>query len=265
MDSVCSSSATRYSKSFWRVPAFRAALIQLSSFGIVLVLALGVSLPMAAQMTIAAAAVLQGVIAAIVSRWHGLAGWWQLIQLLFPAALITTHSLQLPSVIFFAAFVMLLALYWSTFRTQVPFYPSGPAVWKAVEALLPSERPIRFIDIGSGFGGLIFHLARQRPGSNFIGTELAPLPWLASALRNRFRGNHACFLRGDYNCLDFASYDVIFAYLSPAAMPTLWEKARAEMRPGTLLLSYEFLIPEVTPHLISKPVEGGPALYGWYA
>jgi hypothetical protein len=72
------------------------------------------------------------------------------------------------------------------------------------------------------------------------------------------------FIRGDYEHLDFVSYDVVFAYLSPAAMPALWEKARAEMQSGALLLSYEFTIPDIEPHLISTPVDGGPVLYGWY-
>jgi hypothetical protein len=61
-----------------------------------------------------------------------------------------------------------------------------------------------------------------------------------------------------------SDYDVVFAFLSPAAMPALWRKASAEMRPGTLLLSYEFSIPGTTPHIIDHPVENGPALYGWY-
>jgi len=71
-------------------------------------------------------------------------------------------------------------------------------------------------------------------------------------------------MRGDYRALDFAQYDVVFAYLSPAAMPALREKAQAEMRPGTLLLSYEFGFAGMPPDVTLPVAPNGTVLYGWY-
>ena len=88
------------------------------------------------------------------------------------------------------------------------------------------------------------------------------MPWLVSRLRQA-AGARCRFLRGDYHRLDFAAYDVVFAYLSPAAMPALWAKARADMRPGTLLLSHEFAVPGATPKIAQQTRPGGPMLYGW--
>ena len=241
----------------------QAFLIQCFAFLFVLVLAFGLARIAGWQAPIAAAALLQGVIAALISRWRGLAPWWMPIQFFFPCALMATLSLDLPPSLFLTAFIILLGLYWTTFRTQVPFYPSGPLLWDAVAELLPKGRALRFIDVGSGLGGLILHLAGRRMDSSFVGIELAPLPWLLSALRARARGSNGRFIRGDYGSLDFARYDVVFAYLSPAAMPALWNKARAEMRPGSLLLSYEFPIPNVKSHIIMMPDAHGPALFGW--
>ena len=63
-------------------------------------------------------------------------------------------------------FLFLLALYWSTFRTQVPYYPSGRRVWDAVAAPAAARAgAVRVIDIGSGLGGLVLDLARRRPES----------------------------------------------------------------------------------------------------
>ena len=158
-------------------------------------------------------------------------------------------------------------LYWSTFRTQVPFYPSRPTVWRAVESLLPQPAvdgaPVCLVDIGSGLGGLVLALASRRPGDAFLGVELAPLPWAISALRATATGSVARFTRSDYEQLDLRHFDVVFAYLSPAAMPALWQKAQREMRTGTLLLSYEFIIPGHPPDLTVLPDPQGPALYGW--
>jgi SAM-dependent methyltransferase len=209
------------------------------------------------------AAVLQGMVAALLTWRRGLATWWRAIQFLFPVSLLGAGMLDLPPALFLVVFLFLLGLYWSTFRTQVPFYPSGPTAWKAVAALLPAGRPVRLIDIGSGLGGLVLDLARRRPDSQFTGIELAPLPWLVSRLRARLTRSSASFIRGDYEALDFGQYDLVFAYLSPAAMPALWNKASREMKPGTMLISYEFNIPAKPAHKTIDATPFGPALYVW--
>jgi len=209
-------------------------------------------------------ACLHGLLAAALAYWRRMASWWMPILFCFPPAAVLVNSLALPPAIFLAIFLFLLLLFWSTFRSQVPFYPSGRAVWEATAGLLPMDRSLHVIDIGSGLGGAVLHLARLRPESHFVGIELAPLPWLVSTMRARLGGSRGHFLRGDYTRLDFADYDAIFAYLSPAAMTALWHKAREEMRSGSLLLSYEFVIAGVKPDITVFPKETGPALYGWY-
>lgn len=250
-------------RSLWHAPAARALLHQTFAF---LMTGLGLAVLEAQtgmQPGLASAACAQGVLAAAISYWRRLAPWWLPMQLLFPVMVVGMQALQLPPLLFLLLFLGLLGLYWSTFRTQVPYYPSNRLVWQAVAVQLPPDRPLRFIDIGSGFGGLVLYLAKIRRDSLFSGIELAPLPWLVSQLRVRLQRSHGQFLRGDYMLLTFSGYDVVFAYLSPAAMTALWEKAHTEMRPGSLLLSYEFLIPGHAPDLIISPAPGLPALYGW--
>jgi SAM-dependent methyltransferase len=245
---------------FWSAPSVRALLLQCLSFplmlGVVFVLARAGMQPGYLH-----AALVQGAIAALLG-WR-LDRWWRLIQLLFPLAVLGASRLALAPGVFLAGFVLLLLVFWSTFRTRVPYYPSGRKVRDAVAALLPAGRPVRAIDIGSGLGGLVLELARRRPESRFEGIELAPLPWLASRLRARLSASRAHFIRGDYERLDFGQYDLVFAYLSPAAMDGLWRKARAEMRPGSLLVSYEFAIEDHAPDRSLAPTPGGPHLYIW--
>jgi hypothetical protein len=250
-------------KPWWRLPAFQALLIQCGSLVLVLAFfftarAIGVDVPLTGLL------ICQGVIAAAVSYKRQLAPWWPYIQFFFPIALGATQALHLPSEIFLVCFLFLAALFWTTFRTQVPFYPSRRPVWVAVAGLLPQDRPVAMLDVGSGLGGLTCYLAACQPNGRFTGIEVAPLLWLLSRFR-QFVGPENCrFIRGDYNRLYFAQYDVLFAYLSGVAMPALWEKARREMRPGTLLLSYEFQIPDISPHIQLMPESDGPFLYGWY-
>ncbi len=158
----------------------------------------------------------------------------------------------------------MLLLYWSTFRTQVPYYPSGQRIWQAVDQLLPTAKPLRIIDIGSGLGGFVLDMARRRPECDVHGIELAPLPWMVSRVRAGWGGNKVRFIRGDYERLNFADYDVVFAYLSPAAMEQLWRKASREMGKGAILMSLEFTIPG-QPASVTVPAQGrDPALYLWH-
>lgn len=243
-------------------PAVEALLIQflacLLLFGALHLLRL--LLP-SARLPLLAAACVQGMLAAWISRRRRQAAWWPWIHLVFLPLLLAALELHLPPTLSLAGFALLVSLYWSTFRTQVPLYLSGAAARDAVAAALP-QGSLRFIDIGSGLGGMVLDLAARRPDSRFEGIELAPLPWLASRLRAALTGRGR-FLRGDYHRLDLGQYDVVFAYLSPAAMPRLWEKASAEMRAGTLLLSHEFTIPGVAPDFAEPTHPGGKMLYGW--
>lgn len=243
-----------------KLPAVRAALIQAGAFVPTLFIIFG-----AARAGLApgytAVALVQGVLAAIVSWRLRLPGWWLPIQFLFPILLLAARAFPIPPWIYLAVFLLLLVSFWSTFRTRVPYYPSGRAAWDAFAAALPAGRPLRVVDIGSGLGGFTLDLARRHPGWTVTGVELAPLPWLVSRLRAV--GTGARFVRGDYARLRFSDYDAIFAYLSPAAMPALWEKASREMRPGSLLASYEFPIPGHPPTRTVIVNPGGERLYIW--
>ncbi len=208
-------------------------------------------------------ALVQGVLSAMISFWIGMALWWWLIQLIFPLVVLAAVAVHWPVAVYAGLFSVLWLGYWHTFRTQVPYYPSSPAVWRAVQDCLPAGRPCRAIDLGSGLGGLVLHLARTRSDCRVTGAELAPLPWLTSRLRAMGLPN--VFLRRvDYHSLDLGEYDLVFAYLSPAAMPALWRKAQQEMRPGSVLLSYEFVIPDQPADRQIHLPGMHSLLYAWY-
>jgi hypothetical protein len=251
----------------WRAPAVKALLLQILAFPLMLATVWLLARAGLPQNWLGVTLV-QGAWAAALSWRAGLASWWRAIQFLFPPALLLAReaadALALPPAAFLAIFLFLLLLYWSTFRTQVPYYPSGRRVWEEVARQLPQDRPLRIIDIGSGLGGLVLDLARRRPDCELSGIELAPLPWLASSLRARLAGSRARFLLGDYENLNFGNYDVVFAYLSPAAMDGLWRKAQLEMRPGSVLLSYEFAIAERAPDARVVTTDSRKILHIWH-
>ena len=218
----------------------------------------------ALALTLGMTVFLQGVFAALISRRLKLAPWWWLIQLLLPSALFAALALHLPAYLFLAGFLLLLLLYGPTFRTQVPYYPSSRSTWQALEPYLPADRRFKLIDIGSGTGGMLLSLAADYPDSEFLGVELAPLIWCVSRVRARWHRSRASFVRADYMDVDFSRYDVVFAYLSPVAMPALWQKARREMRPGAILFSNEFGIATQPADVVIHKAGMRAPLFAWY-
>lgn len=250
-------------------PATLAILVQCTALCTVLLIAwlshwlVAVVFSADVNFTMLTLVLLQAGFAAYFSHLAGMASWWRWIHLCFPIAIWLMSGWQIPNTFYLAGFIITLSLYWTTFRTQVPFFPSRPVIWQQVAAIIPQDKPIRMIDIGSGLGDMSMHIAKMRPDSEIEGIEIAPLPWLISVIRAKLKNSAAVFNFGDYQALDFANYDVIFAYLSPAAMPALWEKAKAEMKSGSLLISYEFEIQGIFPTQVLASDEREEKLYVW--
>ncbi|MBI4809286.1 MAG: class I SAM-dependent methyltransferase [Nitrosomonadales bacterium] len=242
-------------------PSVLALLLQLAAFVLAVLTVRLIGLQLAPLFY----ALLCGTLAAALSRFAGLARWWLFIQFAFAPALVLVLALDIPPAFFLAAFLVMLVVYWSTFRTQVPLYLSSNKVWQALEATLPANQPFTLIDLGSGIGGVLTHLAQTHPHGRFHGVEAAPLPFLWSWLRTRFGGFRNCSVHwGSLWNSDLSQYDVVFAYLSPVPMEDLWNKARQEMRPGSLFISNTFAVPDHPPQE-TIPVEDlhHSTLYLW--
>lgn len=193
------------------------------------------------------AAFLTGLFAAVGAKVARLDRWWMGIQLCFAPLVVLAAAAALPPWIWLALFSLLVAVYWSTFRTQVPLYLSSTKVRQALVTLLPQGH-FTFMDVGSGVGGVLTDLSAARGDGEYHGIESAPFPWLVSWLRIRAGGHRNCHAHlGSLWNQDLAAYDVVFAYLSPVPMAALWAKVRREMRPGTTFISNSFTVAAVAP------------------
>ena len=164
---------------------------------------------------------------------------------MFVPALSFGLSLDVSPVWALAAFVCLILVYGAIWKSRVPLFFTSARTQRALEGLLP-EGEMRFLDVGCGDARVLTRLAELRPESRFEGVEQALVPWLMARLRCRFSKGDCGVKQADLWQTDLSGYDVVYAYLSPAVMPELWEKARREMRPGSHLVS-AFAVPGVTP------------------
>lgn len=162
------------------------------------------------------------------------------------AALLITVSV--PAYVYPVILVLLLGVFWNVRSDRVPLYLSNRKTAAAVAALIPADAGAeRVIDLGSGLGDMVIGLARLRPGLSVTGVESAPLPYLASRLRLGVSGvRNARLVWGDIWRQDLSKADIVYAFLSDAPMDRLLAKARAEMRPGSMLISNSFR-PESDP------------------
>lgn len=188
-----------------------------------------------------------GVVSAVLGYLAGMPRWWLPINLLFVPLLALVYFMTLPPWAFLLLFALLLAVYWPVLRNRVPLYLTGQRAGEALLALMPSRNGLRFIDLGAGTGRLLAWLASARSDNDYAGIESAPLPWLAGWLTIRSVPGRLSWRWGDFWAEPLAGYDVIYAYLSPAPMPRLLEKLRAEMRPDACFISNTFPLPGITP------------------
>lgn len=191
--------------------------------------------------------IIQGLFAALLARALKLAIWWQWILLIFPLAIWLALKLDLTPSFLFGGFLVFVLMYWSVFLTQVPYYPSGQGACDIVAELLNDDQHLKILEIGSGLGGFSIQLAKIHPKCTYMGIEIAPLPFFISMIRSKYQGSKVSFKLGNYEKIDFADFDLVFAYLSPAAMPKLFEQCKAQMKPGSTLVSHEFDVPGVKP------------------
>lgn len=188
-------------------------------------------------------ACLQGCFAAILSMLLVSPRWWVPIHMLFLPAVVGALALRLPPALYGGAFVILGLIYWTSFRTQVPLFLSNRTTVHRLAIWLPDAHPLEVLDVGSGTGSFVLTLARLRPDWQISGIESAPAPYAFARLRGRKLPNTK-FVRGNFWHHSFAPYDLVYAFLSPVPMPALWAKAVKEMRPGSLLVSNSFDIPD---------------------
>jgi SAM-dependent methyltransferase len=221
-------------------PALRALTVQIVALAfIVLMQRIGVL----SGLPLLALAALQGAIAAALAAALRAASWWLPIHLFFMPAIVLGAGLRLPNWVWASGAALLFLFYWTVFRTRVPLFLSNRQTVATLAEALPVGA-LRVLDIGSGTGSFVRHFARLRPESRVAGIEAAPGPaWIARWLA-RDQSN-ASLDRGDFFAADWAEFDVVYAFLSPAPMQAVWDKARAEMRPGSVLVSNSFAIPGV--------------------
>ncbi|KIA79159.1 class I SAM-dependent methyltransferase [Chromobacterium amazonense] len=192
-------------------------------------------------------ALLQGGLAALSSIGLRQPVWQRLAHGLFVPAVVLMRQLDIAPVWYLAALLATLALGRNALFERVPLYRSGAQVAQRLGDLLAQQS--RLLEAGCGDGRLAVRLAALRPDLRVLGLENAVGAWSLARWRWWRAGRPAGL---DIDCRSFwkenwGNHDAIYVFLSPEPMPRVWRKFLDEGRPGSLLISNTFAVPDIEP------------------
>lgn len=133
------------------------------------------------------------------------------------------------------------ALYVSTSRARIAAFMDA----------VPMNSGQLLVDLGCG-DGRVLRYVRKRYDVQAVGFEINPLAYL--------KARAVCFgVQGveirlqNFWRADLTGADIVFCYLFPDLMKSLSAKLRSELKPGALIVSCNFALPEMTPERVLRP------------
>lgn len=193
----------------------------------------------------------QAVIAASLSSLVRQPVWWRIIHLSFIPAAAALQAFNLSPWLYLLILTLLALIFWGTVKGDVPLFLSSSEVNDALIEILKQEKASNFAELGAGIGTVVAPLACRLPDLRVDTLERAPLPYLLTYWRCRKFPN----VRLSYGSFwehGLAGYDVVFGFLSPVVMAEIGEKARREMRQGSLFISSAFPVPGWLPEAVVR-------------
>ena len=141
-----------------------------------------------------------------------------------------------------------LSIVVTTLRIGISPQPSTRKARNALLDLAPKEISGSIAELGSGWGGLAFALAKRYPQTQVYAYELSFVPYLFSRLRLKLQGpKNLHFVRQDFLSVDLHQTSLLVTYLFPGGMDHIAEQLVPKLQQETILLSNTFALPGYTP------------------
>lgn len=172
---------------------------------------------------------------------------WRLLMTLggFPLSLALSGLAQgVTAALWLLPLALLAAAYPLRAWRDAPLFPTEADALEGLETLVPLPPMARVLDAGCGLGHGLQALQKVWPDARLEGIEWSWPIRLAAGLRCPW----ARIRRGDMWAASWAEQDLVYLFQRPESMNRAAEKALAEMRPGSWLVSLEFDVPGMRPH-----------------
>ncbi len=134
------------------------------------------------------------------------------------------------------------------FNGVAPMPTSQKAKRQMLEAIDDIKPCGNIFELGSGWGTLIFPLAKKFSDAQIYAFENSPVPYLFVKLIHRvFPYKNLEVHKKNFYTISLHEADVVVCYLYPKAMTNLKHKFENELKQDTLVISNTFAVPDWKP------------------
>lgn len=141
----------------------------------------------------------------------------------------------------------LVELYFNVVHHQAPLIWSRRRVRQAVIKNVDLKPGQVFCELGAGAATLVRHLAKQYPSNKFIAVDHGPFSFILGRLLSLPYPNIS-WRQQNFFKLNLADIDYFYCFLNVQTMIDLEPKFLREAKPGAVIISYIFKLPNLTPH-----------------
>jgi len=147
--------------------------------------------------------------------------------------------------IFIAGFMIFFIFeFWQVvFLGTAPFLSTEKEVVEAISKKLKISPGQNIYELGAGKATFLRELQKKYPKANYLGVEKNLIPYLSSRLTIEELNHKIKIVKKDLFKVDIHEADIIYCYLNPNTMAKIADKLEKECRPGTIVISYLFDIP----------------------
>jgi len=139
------------------------------------------------------------------------------------------------------AVAALISIVAASLRVGISPMPSSRKAQNAINSAIPKNTHGLIFDLGSGWGNMVFSLARSFPLATIRGVEFSLLPWGVSRIGASLSGSSNLEIqRGNFHDISLGDAEVVVCYLFPDGMKSLKTKFEEELKPNTLVISHTF-------------------------
>ncbi|MBM7662657.1 hypothetical protein JOC85_003467 [Bacillus mesophilus] len=136
----------------------------------------------------------------------------------------------------------------TSMRNRISPTPTSYRVKKELLKILLDETPTKVVDLGAGWGTLVFPIAKQHPNAKVVAYENSLIPFLFMKLRQLVSPTpNLSIERRNFYHADLSSFDLIVCYLFPRGMKKLKDKFNSELKSNALIYTHTFSIPGWEP------------------
>ena len=172
----------------------------------------------------------------------------------FPLSLAVSGMAQIPAWGWLLPLALLLMIYPLNAWRDAPVFPTPRQALRDLAQNAPLPDGALVLDAGCGLGDGLKALRLSYPAAQLHGLEWSWPLRAVCALRCPW----ARVRQGDIWRADWSPYAMVYLFQRPESMDRAAEKAKAQMRSGTWLVSLEFEITRLTPQARLLSPDGRP-------